>query len=126
MGWTTRVLNGGDPTTFVLSANVHRRHMTKGQRAMAVAKIYPEPERGRGKKDPAKGTEKVSYSRVKVARAVLNYPANSPAPSWTVNSARLSRLNSHRLGPKRCLNVLPMPENHIKTAEVRCFLTKAP
>ena len=29
----------------VLSANVHRRHMTKGQRAMAVAMIYPEPER---------------------------------------------------------------------------------
>ncbi len=26
-------------TTFVLSANIHRRHMTKGQRAMAVAGV---------------------------------------------------------------------------------------
>ena len=68
-----RVLNGDDPTAYVLSANIHRRHLTKGQRAMAVAMIYPKPERGRGKKDPAKGTEQVSYSRVKVARTVLQY-----------------------------------------------------
>jgi hypothetical protein len=39
-----RQLNGEDPTAFVLSANIHRRHMTKGQRAMAM--IYPEPEKG--------------------------------------------------------------------------------
>ena len=26
--------------------DAHRRHMTKGQRAMAVAKIYPDPKRG--------------------------------------------------------------------------------
>ncbi len=51
----------------------HSAGKAKGQRAMAVAKIYPEPERGRGKKDPAKETEKVSYSRVKVARTVLQY-----------------------------------------------------
>ena len=69
----TRELNGEDATAYVLSANIHRRHMTKGQRAMAVAKIYPEPGRGRGKKDPAKETEKVSYSRIKVARYVLQY-----------------------------------------------------
>ena len=48
---TSRDLNGEDPTAFVLSANIHRRHMTKGQRAMAVAMIYPEPEKGgRGEK----------------------------------------------------------------------------
>ncbi len=38
-----RHLNGVDPTAFVLSANIYRRHMTKGQPAMAVAKIYQEP-----------------------------------------------------------------------------------
>ncbi len=32
-------LNGQDPIAYVLSANIHRRHMTKGQRAMAVAMI---------------------------------------------------------------------------------------
>ena len=36
---TVRHLDGEDPTAFVLSANIHRRHMTKGQRAMAVAMI---------------------------------------------------------------------------------------
>ena len=38
---TARDLDGEDPTAYVLSANIHRRHMTKGQRAMAVAMIYP-------------------------------------------------------------------------------------
>ena len=50
---TTRELNDEDPTAFVLSANIHRRHMTGGQRAMAVAMIHPEPdEPGRGKQTP--------------------------------------------------------------------------
>ena len=40
---------------------------------MAVAKIYPEPARGRGKKDPAKGSEAVSFTRIKEARAVLRF-----------------------------------------------------
>ena len=40
-----------DPTAHVLSANVHRRHLTKGQQAMATALAYPNPEKGgRGKR----------------------------------------------------------------------------
>ena len=34
---TTRELNGDGPTAFVLSANIQRRHMTKGQWATAKA-----------------------------------------------------------------------------------------
>jgi hypothetical protein len=35
-----------------VGVNVHF-HLNKGQQAMAVAKIYPEPEKGgRGKKNP--------------------------------------------------------------------------
>ena len=42
-----------DPTAFVLSANVHRRNLSTGQRAMAVAMLSPEPEKGgRGKPQP--------------------------------------------------------------------------
>ena len=46
-----RKLNGEEPNAVVVSANINRRHMTKGQRAMGVAMIYPRPEKGgRGKK----------------------------------------------------------------------------
>jgi len=44
-------LNGGDSTAYVISANIARRHMTAGQRAMVAATIYPEPAKvGRGQK----------------------------------------------------------------------------
>jgi len=36
---TIRVLDGECPIAIVLSANIHRRHSTKGQQAMAVAMI---------------------------------------------------------------------------------------
>jgi hypothetical protein len=59
---------------FEAGLEVVRRNLTKGQQAMALAMIYPEPERGRGKKDAAKKeVESVSfsYSRVKQTRSVL-------------------------------------------------------
>jgi hypothetical protein len=36
------LLDGQDPVTYILSANINRRHLSKGQRAIVVAKIYPE------------------------------------------------------------------------------------
>jgi hypothetical protein len=35
LGFTT--LNGQEPVVFILSQNIHRRHLSKGQRAMAAA-----------------------------------------------------------------------------------------
>lgn len=35
---TYTTLNGHDPVDFILSANVHRRHLTEGQRAIAVVR----------------------------------------------------------------------------------------
>jgi len=44
-------LDGQDAVAYIASSNINRRHMTKGQRAMALAMLYPEPqEHGRGRK----------------------------------------------------------------------------
>ena len=62
-------LDDEEATAFVLSANIHRRHMTKGQRAMAVAMIYPKRiPRGKGSE-----TEHFSKALLSNARAVLEH-----------------------------------------------------
>jgi ParB-like chromosome segregation protein Spo0J len=65
-------LNGHDATALIVSANLNRRNLTKGQQAMALAMIYPEPAKGgRGKK--ALGTEGFSQARLSQARSVLRH-----------------------------------------------------
>jgi hypothetical protein len=69
-------LNGEAEAAFIVSANLERRNLSKGQQAMARAFIHPEPERGRGKKDAAKKdaeTSSFSYRRVQQARLVLRH-----------------------------------------------------
>ncbi len=72
---STRALHGEDPTAYVLSANIHRRNLTPGQRAMAVAMLRPEPEkRGRGNKRTINGEfSEISQQRLSDARAVLKH-----------------------------------------------------
>jgi len=60
-------------TAYVLSANIHRRHMTKGQRAMAVAKIYPDTEQGKRKTSLETKQVGVSKTNLSFARTVLQY-----------------------------------------------------
>jgi hypothetical protein len=68
----TEELNGTDPVAYILSANVNRRHLTKGQRAMAIAKLYPEPSRLKRKDSGSiKNIEHVSRQYVDHARTVL-------------------------------------------------------
>lgn len=53
-----------DPIEYVVGKNVARRDLTKGQKAVALAMIYPEPaQRGRGHKSEAiKSAESAGFS----------------------------------------------------------------
>lgn len=70
-------LNGQDPAAFIVSANLARRNLTKGQQAMLLAMAHPASEKGgRGKK--AEGTKAAETSgfterRLQQARAVLHH-----------------------------------------------------
>jgi hypothetical protein len=65
---TTIELNGADPLAYIISTNIKRRHLNKGQQAMAVAMIYPEGGRG---KTPIK--LEFSAERVRQGRTVLKW-----------------------------------------------------
>ena len=65
---------GGDPTAYVISANIHRRHMTKGQRAIAVAMVYPEPDTKWS--GSVSERENVSKGRLSMARTVIKYASD--------------------------------------------------
>jgi hypothetical protein len=57
-----------------------RRHLSKGQQAMAVATLYPEAEkRGRGKKDSSQ-IEEFSSANISSARTVLKWLPTNAAP----------------------------------------------
>lgn len=66
-------LNGHDPVAFILSSNIHRRQMTKGQAAMAVVRCK---ETLQGSTRDLGSTIKVSHQRIHQAHAVLEYAAD--------------------------------------------------
>lgn len=55
----------------LLSANVHRRHLTKGQQAMAVALAYPETQQG--KKDTSQKNCEVNRESIRQARFIIRH-----------------------------------------------------
>jgi hypothetical protein len=76
---------------FIVSANLERRNLTKGQQAIALAMIYPDPGKGgRGKKgDAANSLVSGGFSRQRLdqARTVLRH---SRAYAEDVLAARTS------------------------------------
>lgn len=67
------LLDGADPVAYILSANINRRHMTKGQRAIVVAMIYPEPQKLRRKDSSPFETKELSSGKLSQARTVLRH-----------------------------------------------------
>jgi ParB-like chromosome segregation protein Spo0J len=71
---------GDDPRAYIIASNISRRHLTKGQQAMAVAMVYPVPEKGgKGKRSRIQEgldePRKTFQNRLSQARTVL---AHSP------------------------------------------------
>lgn len=105
--YATPVLEG-DPTPFVLSTNIHRRNLTQGQRAMAVAMLRRAPEkRGRGNKSGISANfTGVALRRVNDARVVLAHSSelaqavmsgDTPLEECSPKAEMLSPLAPHRL-----------------------------
>lgn len=67
--------HGVDPRAYILSANINRRHLSKGQRAMAVAMMYPDAKHGGDRKAGASSKNEldVATGAVSEARTVLRW-----------------------------------------------------
>ena len=64
--------SGDRPEDYILSVNVHRRHISKGAQAMAIALVHQEATHkgGRGKKNPV--TELLGLQQqVKLSRSII-------------------------------------------------------
>jgi hypothetical protein len=74
---TTVVFEGDDPRAYIIGNNISRRHLTKGQQAMAMAMVYPDGGKGgRGKKGNPAETAGFSERRLRQARTVLAHSSD--------------------------------------------------
>jgi ParB-like chromosome segregation protein Spo0J len=70
----TRQFQSDEAIRAFVKSRSERRDLTKGQRAMGVALLFPDPEKGgRGKKGKAAETADFSQKRLREARQVLAY-----------------------------------------------------
>lgn len=75
------LLDGQDPVTYILSVNINRRHMTKGQRATVTARLKPETTMGRNSDVKELATNLgVSSEYLRKARFVLRYASDLGDP----------------------------------------------
>lgn len=64
------LLDGQDPVAYIMSANIHRRHMTKGQRAMVMARLL---ETSKVTQQTASKQADISQQRISQARTILKH-----------------------------------------------------
>jgi len=74
----TVLFEGDDPRAYIIASNISRRYLTKGQQAMAVAMVYPVPEKGgKGKRSRIQEgldePRKTFQNRLSQARIVFAY-----------------------------------------------------
>jgi hypothetical protein len=82
---------------LIVSQNVKRRQLNKGQAAMAVAFAYPEPEKGgRGKKGKSAETAGFSQTRLRQARYVLRHAPELARRVLTIPIPSLQNQSAHQ------------------------------
>lgn len=93
-----RLAEGADPVAFILSANIERRHLTKGQQAVALARAYPEAT-GRLLSRQAR----LNHQQIAEAREILRHAdladqvmSGAMAFDRALNEARWRKHNAHR------------------------------
>jgi ParB-like chromosome segregation protein Spo0J len=87
--WFDQLKEGEEPAAFIVSANLQRRHMTAGQRAMALAMIYPEAAKLRRSGLSVTERQNVTAERLSLARLVLRYGPDDLAPEVLAGSRSL-------------------------------------
>lgn len=95
---------GTDPVGYIISANIHRRHMTRAQRGMALAMMAPEAENGKG-------------GRGKTAKIFAVFEGDErTAMKRGVNKARFVLKHKPLLAPEVLSGIIPL-DNAFKQAE---------
>jgi hypothetical protein len=78
----TVLFEGDDPRAYIIASNIACRHMSKGQQAMAVAMMYPEPAKTKRKRSGSLEPKELGISGARI------YSAASAGVSLTfINAA---------------------------------------
>jgi ParB/RepB/Spo0J family partition protein len=109
---------------LILSENLHRRHLSKGQRAMAVAMLRPEAKIGRGSDEQKVATKLgLSRERLRQARAVLAWAEHAGQAVLTgevaLNDAYQQMLEARQL--ERPAPPSPPPPDEPEVSEDEVF-----
>lgn len=92
---------GGDPLAFIISANVHRRHLTESQRAMIAAKLETMKHGGK-RPEQAAPTEK---TRAQVAKELDVSPRSVATAKQVLKDAPKEEVEKIERGEKTVATV---------------------